>query len=105
MPAQNSIAAHVNVLNSGLSLALPSVTLPYLPNAIYITKQKIASPINKYIEPIESEMALLIPVMISSLAFGKAIIGITAKRSTATVPIKVVQSITFSFFNCAPPNY
>lgn len=80
MPAQNSIAAHVNVLNSGLSLALPSVTLPYLPNAIYITKQKIASPINKYIEPIESEMALLIPVMISSLAFGKAIIGITAKE-------------------------
>ena len=41
------MAAQVNVLNSGLSLALPRVTLPYLPNAMYKTKQKIANPKNK----------------------------------------------------------
>ena len=49
-------------------------------------------------------MALLMSVMIVSLAFGKTIIGITAKSNTMTTPMKIVQSITFSFFNCDPPN-
>ena len=71
MPAQNSIAAHVNVLNSGLSLAFTKCDITIFTKCDIHYKAKIASPINKYIEPIESEMALLIPVMISSLAFEK----------------------------------
>ena len=94
----------MKLLNSGLSVAFPNVTFPYLPNAMYKTKQNIASPIKRYTDPIELEMALLISVMIISLAFGKTIIGITAKSNTMTTPMKVVQSITFSFFKCDPPN-
>ena len=41
--------------------------------------------------------------MTFSLADGKAIIGMTANNKMTTVPIKVGQSIIFSFFNVDPP--
>lgn len=61
------------------------------------------NPINKYTDPIELEIALLISVITFSLALGNTIIGVTATSNTITVPIKVGQSIIFSRFNYVPP--
>jgi hypothetical protein len=54
------------VLNSGLSLALPRVTLPYLPNAMYKTKQKIANPKNRttFIGVVIVLLLAVIPMMV-----------------------------------------
>ena len=96
------MAAHVKLLNSGLSVAFPNMTFHTYQMLCIKQNKNIASPIKRYTDPIELEMALLISVMIISLAFGKTIIGITAKSNTMTTPMKVVQSITFPFSNVIP---
>ena len=65
IPAQNSIEIQLKLLNSGLSLALPKVTFPYFPNAMYNTNAKTINPSNRYHAPNESEIISLILVMTS----------------------------------------